>query len=129
MLFLLLRWVRIPSRDFRVIFLFFENVGPKFQLLILFFLTTLNILIKPQIGFKSAIQIYMTYIVFIYFFQVWLLKYKWEIKVTFKQFYLKQLNTRSLVTVAHNWWYLHTVSMFGIYIGQTSDEVFYIGVT
>lgn len=57
MLFLLLRWVRIPSRDFRVIFLFFENVGPKF--LILFFLTTLNILIKPQMGFKSAIQIYI----------------------------------------------------------------------
>lgn len=25
----------------------------------LFFLTTLNILIKPQIGFKSAIQIYI----------------------------------------------------------------------
>lgn len=59
MLFLLLKWVRIPSRDFRVI-LFFENVGPKFRLLmVLFFLTTLNILIKPQIGFKSAIQIYI----------------------------------------------------------------------
>lgn len=66
MLFLLLRWVRIPSRDFRVIFLFFENVGPKFQLLILFFLTTLNILIKPQMGFKSAIQIYI-YLLFFRF--------------------------------------------------------------